>query len=84
VDVIPEGDLLIIEGEDRVGVVGEIGTILSAEGINIAQFHLGRRDGQAICTVTLDSPADEAVLAKIEAVPYILSVRSVRLGPGGA
>ena len=79
VDVIPEGDMLVIESEDRVGVVGELGSILSQEGINIAQFHMGRGGDRAICTVTMDSPAHEGVLSKIEALPYILAVRSVCL-----
>lgn len=79
VDVIPEGDMLVIESEDRVGVVGELGTILSQEGINIAQFHMGRGGGRAMCTVTMDSPASDEVLSNVEALPYILAVRAVCL-----
>lgn len=78
-DAIPEGAMLVIENEDRPGVIGNIGTTLAGQGINIGRFQLGRMEGRAICMVNIDSPADEHVINKIRSLPHIIRVRNVQL-----
>jgi len=78
-DAIPEGAMLIIQNEDRPGVIGNIGTTLANHGINIARFHLGRLEGRAICLVNIDTPAGSEVIEKIRSLPHILMVRDIRL-----
>jgi len=78
-DAIPEGSMIVIQNIDRPGVIGNVGTTLGRHGINIGRFQLGRREDRAICLVNIDSPADEAVLTELRALPNILSARQVQL-----
>ena len=78
-DAIPEGDMLVIQNEDKPGVVGNLGTVLARHGINIARFHLGRLEGRAICMINIDMPAGEETIEEIRSLPNVLTVRSIRL-----
>jgi D-3-phosphoglycerate dehydrogenase len=77
----PQGRLLVLENRDVPGVVGKLGTLLGAAGINIADIHLARRngDGKAMAVLRLDQPVDEQVIARLEAVPDVLSVHLLDL-----
>jgi len=78
-DAIPEGSMIVIQNFDKPGVIGNVGTTLGRYNINIARFQLGRRGDRAICLVNIDSSANEAVIAEIESLPNIISVRQVHL-----
>jgi D-3-phosphoglycerate dehydrogenase len=78
-DAIPEGAMLIIHNHDRPGVIGNIGTTLGKNNINIGRFQLGRKGGEALCMVNIDAPASEQVLEDLHGLPNIISVRQVRL-----
>ncbi len=54
VDAPLEGTVLVVCNDDKPGVVGGVGTVLGAQGINIASLSLGRKDGQAIAVASLD------------------------------
>jgi D-3-phosphoglycerate dehydrogenase len=81
----PQGRLLVLENRDVPGVVGKLGTLLGQAGINIADIHLARRDGEgkALAVLRLDQPPDEAVVEKLVALPDVLSAHSLDLGPLG-
>ncbi|MBX6394114.1 MAG: ACT domain-containing protein, partial [Alicyclobacillaceae bacterium] len=81
VDVSPEGTLLITRHVDQPGIIGQVGTILGAAGVNIAAMQVGRREigGQAVMVLAVDKPADAETRTRIEKVPGILEVRDVRL-----
>ena len=53
-----EGTLLLFSNRDVPGVIGQIGTLLGREGMNIATFALGRREAvlgaEALALVGLD------------------------------
>lgn len=55
-----EGHLLLLENEDRPGVVGQLGAFLAERGINIADMSLGRDEprGTAIAIVATDQLLD--------------------------
>ncbi len=59
-----EGILLFFRYVDRPGVVGRIGTILGRAGVNIAGMQVSRRSagGEALMTITVDSPAPPELL----------------------
>ena len=78
-DAVPEGSMIIIQNFDKPGVIGNVGTTLGKHNINIARFHLGRRDDLALCMVNIDMPADEGVLEEIRQLPNIISARQVIL-----
>jgi D-3-phosphoglycerate dehydrogenase len=59
-----DGILLFFRYVDRPGVVGRIGTILGQADVNIAGMQVSRRSagGEALMTLTVDSPAPPGVL----------------------
>ena len=77
----PQGKLLVLENRDVPGVVGKLGTLLGEAGVNIADIHLARRDGEgkALAVLRLDEAAGEEVLARLRALPEVLSVSQVDL-----
>jgi D-3-phosphoglycerate dehydrogenase len=76
-----DGTLIIITNEDRPGVIGEIGTILGRNRVNIASFSLGREERGAVGVVKVDVPAAaEASLQKsVEEIRNAAAIRSVSL-----
>ena len=81
-DAIPEGSMLVIQNIDQPGVIGNVGTTLGRNGINIGRFQLGRRGERALCMVNIDTPANEKVIEEVKALPNIISVRQVDLEVG--
>jgi D-3-phosphoglycerate dehydrogenase / 2-oxoglutarate reductase len=81
VDVIPEGNLLVMQNNDKPGVVGHTGTVLAAAGINIAGMEVGRNrpGGTAVSLWSVDAPLPPQVLDKVRSHPAILSVKMVKL-----
>lgn len=69
--------MLLIRNEDKPGMIGALGTVLSGANINIADFRLGRTgEGKAaIALVSIDTPLDDAVFAKIKEIPQIRQVQ---------
>jgi D-3-phosphoglycerate dehydrogenase len=79
-----EGNLLVCRNLDVPGVIGRIGTILGEQGVNIANFALGReRAGakpvKALALVQVDAPVSEKVLAALATIEALLEARSVVL-----
>ncbi len=67
------GPMLYIVNEDAPGFIGRLGTTLGEAGVNIGTFHLGRRSagGEAILLLSVDEAVDEALLAKVRALPGV-------------
>ncbi len=82
-----EGSLLVCRNLDVPGVIGKIGTVLGEQGVNIANFALGRERGKsgatplkALSVVQVDEPVGSQVLEALAKIPNLLQVRLVRLG----
>ncbi|MEG1824870.1 MAG: phosphoglycerate dehydrogenase [Cloacibacillus sp.] len=58
VDFVPTGKLLIFQNHDRPGVIGKIGSVLGAAGVNIANFALGRKEGSGLALGALEIDGD--------------------------
>lgn len=78
----PRGRLLVLRNRDVPGVVGKLGTALGHRGINIADIHLARREGEpeAIAVLRLDQEPSEEVLGELLAIPEVLRVQFVDMG----
>jgi D-3-phosphoglycerate dehydrogenase / 2-oxoglutarate reductase len=79
-----EGDLLVCRNLDVPGVIGRIGTILGEQGVNIANFALGRdrsgvKPGRALAVVQMDAPASAAVLEALGTIEALTEARPVSL-----
>lgn len=80
-DAVPEGYLLLLHNEDKPGVIGNVGTLLGANGVNIARLHLGRQSvgGEAVSVWSVDTPISKGLIEKILKLPHMISVRVVEL-----
>ena len=80
-EAVPEGYVLMLNNRDVPGVVGRVGTLLGAHGINIAGLELGREHvgGMAISFVHVDSAVPESVLEELRRSPDIISARLLKL-----
>jgi D-3-phosphoglycerate dehydrogenase len=81
VEIVPEGELLLIYNNDKPGVIGNIGTLMGKNNINIARMHFGRESagGMAISVVSVDSAPAPEVMEEIKKLPNILSVKQISL-----
>jgi D-3-phosphoglycerate dehydrogenase len=81
VEIVPEGELLFLYNNDKPGVIGDIGTLLGKNQINIARMHFGRESqgGMAISVVSIDTHASPRIIDQIKKLPNILSVKQIRL-----
>ncbi|HTY82698.1 MAG TPA: ACT domain-containing protein, partial [Silvibacterium sp.] len=82
-----EGTVLTIRNQDVPGVIGRIGTILGDHRINIANFALGRANGDrvapsgtALAVVQVDGEITESVLRALRGVEAISEVHVASLG----
>jgi len=86
VEILPEGDILVVYNNDKPGVIGGIGSLMAEHGINIAWMHFGRKSagGLAISVVAVDNRISDDIMEKLRALPNILSARQVHLPKGQA
>ena len=71
---------LYLRNYDKPGFIGDLGNVLGMQNINIASFHLGRRNigGEAIALVEIDGGVDEEVISKIRSLPQVARVNSIK------
>src|SRR5215471_5782060 len=79
------GFLIYMRNLDVPGVIGHVGTVLGKNGINIANFSLGRREGaegiaEAVAVVSTDGLVPESVLAQLYENPAVKLARAVVVG----
>jgi D-3-phosphoglycerate dehydrogenase len=80
-DITPTPHMLFVDHIDRPGVIGPFASTLGRANINIAMMQVGRcnRGEEALMTMSVDSPVDEATLEQLRKIDGILSVRVVSL-----
>ncbi len=81
VEVVCEGQMILIDNVDRPGVIGLVGQILGQHEVNIARMQCSRmeRGESALLIIGLDSPLASSVLGLLKEEKDILSVRMVDL-----
>jgi D-3-phosphoglycerate dehydrogenase len=72
-DVLLQGNVLVMLSRDVPGVIGRVGTIMAEHDMNIADWRLGRDEpgGTALSFVNLDQPLTDAALEALKSVPEI-------------
>ncbi len=75
------GELLLIHGLDKPGLIGEVGSTLGSCGINISHFQFARYQpgGEALLFLTTDSKAGDEVLTKLQAISHVVGVRRITI-----
>jgi D-3-phosphoglycerate dehydrogenase len=66
--------LLFIENQDQPGIIGNLGTLLSKERVNIGSMALSRIGGEnALAVYQLDTAPSDATIKEILRNPAIVS-----------
>ena len=75
-----KGFMLFVRNQDKPGFIGRLGSTLGNAGVNIANFHLGRAegDGSAVALIQLDSACPPEVLQTLENLPDVLTVKTLQ------
>ena len=68
IDALPEGSVLFTKNSDQPGVIGNMGSVIGTQGVNIARMHLGRdaKKKEAIALINVDSPLNAETLRNCE------------------
>jgi D-3-phosphoglycerate dehydrogenase len=76
--------MLYTTNEDVPGIIGTLGQTMGENGVNIANFTLGRsaRDGEAIALLYLDAQPPAHVLDKLKATGMFQQVRTLAVRHG--
>ena len=66
--------MIYIRNYDLPGFIGSIGSVLGENKINIASFHLGRRDnlGEAIALIAIDQAMSQKLMQKIASLQNVV------------
>lgn len=81
VEIPTKGTLLLLNHQDRPGMIGKLGSILADHNVNIASMSLGRETagGQALTVLLLDTKPLKDCLDQLAADRAIYNVRVVTL-----
>ena len=81
VEASPVGEMIMIQNWDKPGIIGNLGTLLGKNNINIATMTFGRQKagGKAISVLNVDSPVSAEMLDKIKKIENVLEVKVIRL-----
>ena len=74
--------LLYLRNYDKPGFIGDLGSLCGRHDINIATFHLGRREegGEAIALVEIDGTIDPAVMTELRGLKQVVRADQLHFG----
>jgi len=77
----PHGRFVLIHNHDKPGAIGSIGTLLGEHKINISRMRVGQEEGgdKTMIFLRTNEVIPEDVLAKMEKLPLMITVRSFEL-----
>jgi D-3-phosphoglycerate dehydrogenase / 2-oxoglutarate reductase len=83
-DMVPEGNMVLIVNQDQPGVIGVVGTSFGEAQVNIADMVISRDfepagKATALMVIKTDSEPPAALLDRLKARPNILKVKSLVL-----
>lgn len=80
-EAAPEGQILLVHNEDKPGVVGNIGTLLAKNNINISQLQLGLKGNtkEAMAFYSVEGIVSPTVVGEIGKFSGVLSVQLLQL-----
>ena len=73
-DIEPKGKMIIMRNNDVPGVIGQVGSILAQNNINIADFRLSRGKDGALAVILVDEKVCMNTLNKLEELEAAISV----------
>ena len=81
-EATPKGHMVVMRNRDVPGVIGQVGTILGQNSVNISRFHLGRRErgGEAMALIEVDAPLKKDTLQALRELEQVISAQPIELG----
>ena len=81
VDIVPEGHLLAVYNDDKPGVIGNLGTTLGKNKVNISRLHLSLNPEtkRAMVVLNTDTAATEDILDKMRKLPHVISIKPIKM-----
>ncbi len=84
-DMVPAGHMVLIQNQDKPGMIGLVGTEFGEAGVNIADMAISRREVGGVVTALMvlkvDAQVPDSLSNRIKARPGILKVACVKLPP---
>jgi (S)-sulfolactate dehydrogenase len=80
-EAAPEGRILILRNEDKPGVIGAVGTLLGARGINVSRMQVGLAPArqEALQLWNIDGELTDPLLGEIRRLPHVRAAQQVAL-----
>lgn len=80
-DLYPTGEMIFIRNLDKPGLIGNLGTLMAKNSVNIAAMALGRNKpgDQAISVWSVDKPITTELQDKVKQLENIVTVKVIRL-----
>ena len=74
--------LLYLRNYDKPGFIGDLGSLCGRHDINIATFHLGRREegGEAIALVEIDGTIEPSVMTELRGLKQVVRADQLHFG----
>lgn len=81
VDIVPKGNMLMIENNDSPGMIGTIGLLLGQNNINISTMNvsLSKTQKPALMLLTVDQPVSDEILTEIKGQNGILKAWALKI-----
>lgn len=81
IDITPEGHLIITDHIDQPGIIGQFGSILGKNHINIGNMQVGRNKvtGTAIGVFGVDKEIDASILNELAQVKNVINTYYMEL-----
>lgn len=80
-DIQPRGALLVLRNHDVPGVIGKVGSVLGAAGVNIAEYHQARREagGEAMAAIAVDGVVERSVIDQLARMAEVRGIWQIQL-----
>jgi D-3-phosphoglycerate dehydrogenase len=79
-DLEPKGKMILFRNTDVPGVIGDVGQIIAQNGLNIADFRLGRdKNAQALAVVKVDGNITKKLIEELSNLETCISVTFVNI-----
>lgn len=75
------GNLILVKGIDKPGVIGGVGTTLGSKGVNISHLQFARKDagGEALIFLNTDSRAEDDTLEALKSLENVIDLRRITI-----
>ena len=74
-----DGRMIVMNNQDRPGVIGAVGTILGKRNVNVSRMQVGLADGEALALWSVDHEIAADTLKELRSLSNVRSVLLVKL-----